>query len=154
MGKNMAFPSDNSFKRLLEIIKEKESIDGHQFNIENYCQTTPLFEINSNLLSIEFEKLITIHSKIIPKNVLWSSLVDSRINQIDFKDNYQKILEKIRKSNFESIRYSDVRYENYRLIFHYFKDTLSNDFNSLIIVIKGNPENPTDIINFDVSIGK
>lgn len=118
MGENMAFPSDNSFKRLLEIIKEKESIDGHQFYIESYCQTTPLFEINSNLLSIEFEKLITIHSKIIPKNVLWSSLVDSRINQIDFKD------------------------------------TLSNDFNSLIIVIKGIPENPTDIINFDVSIGK
>lgn len=154
MGKNMAFPSDNSFKRLLEIIKEKESIDGHQFYIESYCQTTPLFEINSNLLSIEFDKLITIHSKIIPKNVLWSSLVDFRINQVDFKDNYQKILEKIRKSNFESIRYSDVRYENYRLIFHYFKDTLSNDFNSLIIVIKGIPENPTDIINFDVSIGK
>lgn len=154
MAENVLLPSENSFKRLLQIIKENESNNGHQFYIESYCQTTPLFEINSNLLSIEFDKLITIHSKIIPKNILWSSLVDSRINQIDFKDNYKNILEKIGESNFESVRYSDVKYENYRLLFHYFKDIFSNDFISLILVIKGTPENPMDIINFDVSIEK
>lgn len=149
MSENVLLPSENSFKRLLQIIKEKESNNSPQFYIESYCQTTPLFEINSNLLSIEFDKLITIHSNIIPKNILWFSLVDSRINQIDFKDNYKKILEKTGEFNFELVGYSDVKYENYRLLFHYFKDNLSNDFSSLIVVIKGIPENPTDIINFD-----
>lgn len=154
MAENVLFPSENSLKRLLEIIKEKESNNRPQFYIESYCQTTPLFEIYSNLLVVEFDKLITIHSKITPKNILWATIVDSTINQIDFKYNYHQIIKNIANINFDPIVFYDVKRENYRLLFHYFKDKLSNDFVSMMIVIKGIPEDLTDIINFDVFIGK
>ena len=83
--------------------------------------------------------------------ILWATIVDSTINQIDFKYNYHQIIKNVENINFEPIVFYDVKHENYRLLFHYFKDKLSNDFSSIIIVIKGIPEIQTDIINFDVS---
>lgn len=151
MSVNLLLPDEKSFKKLLKIIKEKEFINRPQFYIESYCQTTPLFEIYSNLLVVEFDKLITIHSNITPKNILWATIVDSSVNQIDFKENYTQMINNIENINFESFVFYDVRHENYRLLFHYFKDKFSNDFSSIIIVIKVIPDGPMDILNFDIS---
>ena len=154
MPENPQLPNEKSFNSLLRIIKENE-LDNNPFVfIESFCDTTPLFEFRTNLQLVEFDKLNTIHSKIIPKNILWATIVDSSINQIDFKENYAQMINNIENINFETIVFYDVKRENYRLLFHYFKDKLSNDFNSIIIVIKGIPEIQTDIINFDVSIVK
>ncbi len=149
MPENPQLPNENSFNSLLRIIKENELDNSLFFFIESFCDTTPLFEFRTNLLSVEFDKLTSIHSKIIPKNILWATIVDSTINQNDFKYNYHQIIKTIENINFDSIVFYDVRRENYRLLFHYFKDKLSDDFNSIIIVIKGIPEVQTDIINFD-----
>jgi hypothetical protein len=151
MLENPQLPNENSFNSLLRIIKENEFNNNPFFFIESFCDTTPLFEFRTNLQLVEFDKLNTIHSKIIPKNILWATIVDSTINQIDFKYNYHQIIKNIENINFEPIVFYDVKRENYRLLFHYFKDKLSDDFSSIIIVIKGIPEVQSDIINFDVS---
>ena len=150
MTKNPLLPNENSFNSLLRIIKENELKNNPFFFIECFCNTTPLYEFRTNLQLVEFDKLNTLHSKIIPKNILWATIIDSSINQIDFKYNYHQIIKNIENINFDIIVSYDVKCENYRLIFHYFKDKISNDFSSIIIVIKGINENPTDIINFDV----
>ena len=149
MPENPLLPDEKSFNSLLRIIKENELDNNPIFFIENFCDATPLYEFRTNLISVDFDKLITIHSKIIPKNILWATIVDSSINQIDFKENYTQISKNIENINFEPIVFYDVKYKNYRLLFHYFKDKLSSDFSSLIIVIKGIPEIQSDIINFD-----
>jgi hypothetical protein len=137
------------------MIIEDDRANVSYFNsIENFCIGNPLYEIRSNLLQIKFDELHSLHSKIIPKNILWATIIDNSINQIDFKYNYHQIIKNIENINFDSIVFYDVKRENYRLLFHYFKDKISNDFSSIIIVIKGIPEVQTDITNFDVFIGK
>ena len=153
MLKDILLLNKNYFNSLLKILKEKE-LNNPFFSIENFCFTSPLYEINSNLLPINFDKLYTIHSKFTPKNILWATIVDSTINQFDFKVNDLQIIKKIENIGFEPIAFFDVKYENYRLLFHYFNNKDNNDFSSIIIVIKGIPDNPTDIINFDNSIEK
>ena len=155
MLENILLPDENSFISLLKIINNEEVNNEPDFNsIKSFCNTVSLYEFKSNLLPIKFNELHTIHSKIIPKNILWATIVESTIIQKDFKDNYHQIIKNIENINFESIVFYDVRLENYRSLFHYFKDKLSNDFSSIIIVIKGLSLDPTDIINFDISNGK
>ncbi len=149
MPESPLLPNEDSFISLLRIIKENELDNNPIFFIENFCDATPLYEFRTNLISVEFDKLNTIHSKIIPKNILWATLVDSSINQIDFKVCYTQIIKNIEDFNFDSIVFYDVKYKNYRLLFHYFKDKISSDFSSITILINGIPESPTDIINFD-----
>jgi hypothetical protein len=151
MLENILLLKENYFNSLLRMIIENDRDNESYFNsIENFCIGTPLYIVSSNLLQIKFDKLHTIHSKIIPKNILWTTIVDSTINPFDFKYNYHQIIKNIENINFEPIVFYDVKRENYRLLFHYFKDKLSDDFSSIIIVIKGIPEIQTDIINFDV----
>lgn len=154
MFENPLLPDENSFNSLLQIIEENELDNNPILFIESFCDTTPLYEFRTNLLSTEFEKLITIHSKIIPKNILWATIVDSNLSQVDFKENYLQIIKNIENINFESIAFFDVKHENYRLLFHFFKDKLSNDFCSIIMVIKGTTNDPMDVINFDSSRDK
>ena len=151
MLENIQLLNESYFNSLLNMIIEDDRANVSYFNsIENFSIGTPLYEIRSNLLQIKFDELYTIHFKIIPKNILWATIIDSSINQIDFKYNYHQIIKNIENINFEPIVFYNVKRENYRLLFHYFKDKLSDDFNSIIIVIKGIPELQTDIINFDV----
>ena len=153
MTENLRLPNENYFNLLLRYIKEDELNNSPNFySIKRFFDGTPQY--NSNLLVINFDELYIIHSKIIPKNILWATIVDSSINQIDFRENYTQIIKNIENINFDTIVFYDVKRENYRLLFHYFKDKLSNDFVSMIIVIKGVSEDLTDIINFDVSNGK
>ncbi len=146
--------NENYFSLLLKHIKENE-LNNNAFNcIESFSFTTPLYKIYSNLLSINFDKLYKIHSTITPKNILWATIVDNTINHIDFKTNYRQIIKNTKNTGFKQISFFDVKYENYRLLFHYFNDINSNDFSSIIIIIKGIPDNPMDIIYFDNSIEK
>jgi hypothetical protein len=154
MPESPLLPNEDSFISLLRIIKENELNNSPIFFIKSFCDSTPLYEFRTNLQLVEFDKLNTIHSKIIPKNILWATLVGSSINQIDFKVCYTQIIKNIEDFNFDSIVFYDIKYKNYRLLFHYFKDKISSDFSSLIIVIRGIPEIQTDILNFDVSIVK
>jgi hypothetical protein len=152
MFENLLLLNDNHFNSLLEIIINEEINNEPDFNsIKNFCDSTPLYEIRSNLLQIKFDELHKIHSKIIPKNILWVSIVDNSINQNDFKYNYHQIIKNVENINFEKFVFNDVMFENYRMLFHFYKDKLSDDFVSVIIVIKGFPDDPTDIINVDIS---
>jgi hypothetical protein len=156
MFENLRLLNDKHFNSLLEIIINEElNNEPDEFNsIKSFCNTAPLYEFKSNLIQIKFDELHTIHSKIIPKNILWTTIVDSAINQIDFKYSYYQIIKNIENINFEKFVFYDVKRENYRLLFHYFKDKLSDDFVSMIIVIRGIPEDLKDIMNFNISNGK
>ncbi len=153
MPDNLMIPSEKYFNLLLSyIIREGLNNFPNFHSIKSFFNVTPQY--NSNLLVINFDELYIIHSKIIPKNILWATIVDSSINQIDFRENYTQIIKNIENINFDTIVFYDVKRENYRLLFHYFKDKISNDFSSMIIVIKGFTDDPTDVINFDVFIEK
>ena len=156
MFENLLLLNDKHFNSLLEIIINEElNNEPDEFNsIKSFFNTAPLYEFKSNLIQIKFDELHTIHSKIIPKNILWTTIVDSAINQIDFKYSYYQIIKNIENINFEKFVFYDVKRENYRLLFHYFKDKLSDDFVSMIIVIRGIPEDLKDIMNFNISNGK